>query len=135
MVFGFTCGFWFTSLISLTRKYSFLPKAPPGWYLAKSLLVKPRSSNKQTASASPITNCAVVLVVGARLLGQASFSTKVLSRKSEFLAKNESRLPVIAIILFLARLIKGTSTLISGVFPLLEMQITTSSSNIKPKSP
>jgi len=61
--------------MSLTRRYNFFPKAPPGWYLAKSLLEKPLNSNKQIARASPITNCAVVLVVGAKLFGQASFST------------------------------------------------------------
>jgi hypothetical protein len=37
---------------------------------------------KQTASASPITNCAVVLFVGAKLLGQASESTVVFKTKS-----------------------------------------------------
>ena len=40
--------------------------------------------NKAIAKASPITNCAVVLVVGAKLLGQASFSTKVFKTMSAF---------------------------------------------------
>jgi hypothetical protein len=35
---------------------------------------------KQTAIASPITNWAVVLFVGARLLGQASVSTVVFNK-------------------------------------------------------
>ena len=38
--------------------------------------------SKLTAKASPITNCAVVLVVGARLFGSASSSTVVFNTKS-----------------------------------------------------
>src|SRR5690606_6297380 len=75
LVSNCTCGFSLTDDKSLTCKYKRLPKAPPGWYFAKSLLENPRNSNKQIANASPITNCAVVLVVGAKLFGQASCST------------------------------------------------------------
>ena len=42
---------------------------------------------------------------------------------------------VIAINLLPLDFIKGTNTLISGVFPLFEIQMTTSSSKIVPKSP
>ena len=95
-----TCGTWLFSIRSETLKYNRFPKAPPGWYFAKSLTEKPLKSCKQTAKASPITNCAVVLVVGAKLFGQASFSTKVFSGKSAFLPRKELIFPVIAIILF-----------------------------------
>ena len=43
--------------------------------VAKSFSVKPRCSKTAIANASPITNAAVVLEVGARPSGQASFST------------------------------------------------------------
>ena len=63
------------------------------------------------------------------------FITLSFKRLLETCSKKDDLLPVMAIILLLAFLIKGTKTLISGVFPLLEIQITTSSSRIKPKSP
>ena len=44
-------------------------------------------------------------------------------------------LPTMAIKVFPVFLIRGVSTFISGVLPLLEMQITTSSGWIMPKSP
>ena len=54
------------------------PKAthalPPGCDAANSLRVKPFSCINATASASPSASAAVVLAVGARLSGQASFS-------------------------------------------------------------
>src|SRR5690606_11697394 len=74
-VFGLTWGFSFREVRLLTLKYSVFPKDPRGWNFAKSLLENPRRSKRHIARASPITNWAVVLVVGARLLGQASFST------------------------------------------------------------
>jgi len=48
-VVGLTAGFSFFSIRSRTLKYNFFPKAPPGWYLAKSVLSKLFKSNKQTA--------------------------------------------------------------------------------------
>ncbi|MNT58041.1 hypothetical protein D3C72_1954550 [compost metagenome] len=55
-VFGATIGFKECSSMSLTRSNNFLPKAPPGWYTAKSSALKSRISIRQTARASPITN-------------------------------------------------------------------------------
>ena len=60
-----------------------------------------------------------MLVVGARLFGQASFSTLEFNTKSELVAKNELVSPVIAISLFESfALINGTSAFISGVLPV-----------------
>ena len=110
LISGFSC----VLIISSTFKYNFFPKLPPGWYFAKSLDPKPLSFNSVTAKASPITNWAVVLVVGAKLFGHASFSTLEFKIKSAFSAKKESISPVIAINLFeLLDLIKGISALIS----------------------
>ncbi|MCY1235771.1 hypothetical protein D9M72_484000 [compost metagenome] len=72
---GETTGLCVVSSISFTRSKSFLPNAPPGWYLAKSSLLKSRSSINATAKASPMTSCAVVLFVGARFIGSHSDST------------------------------------------------------------
>jgi len=69
----------------------------------------------------------VVLVVGARLFGHASTSTCACNTKSAWVPKKESLLDVIAISELFVFFIRGTNTLISGVFPLLEMQMTTSS--------
>ncbi len=123
---GETAGFWAWCNISATRNSSFLPNAPPGWYFAKFSAENPRSSIRLTASASPMTSCAVVLLVGARLIGSASESTVVFRMQLAFLAKKDVMLPVIAISGFPKFRISGTSTLISGELPLLEMQITTS---------
>ncbi|MNC93705.1 hypothetical protein D3C83_103960 [compost metagenome] len=51
------------------------PSRPAGCERAKSSRVKPRDSSNATASASPMTSAAVVLEVGARPSGQASFAT------------------------------------------------------------
>ena len=51
------------------------PGCRPGCERAKSSSRKPRASSSATASASPSAICAVVLAVGARLSGQASWST------------------------------------------------------------
>ena len=53
----------------------------------------------------------------------------------EFLPRNDSGLPVIEIKGLPKLLIKGTKDFISGVFPLLEMQMTISSTKTFPKSP
>jgi len=80
------------------------------------------------ARASPITICAVVLVVGAKLLGQASLATCVFKTKSACFPKKDAVLPVIPISLLGPFLMSGTNIFISGVLPLLEMHMTTSSS-------
>ena len=82
-----------------------------------------------------MTSCAVVLVVGARLFGHTSFFTKELKTKSACSANTDFIFPVIAISGFLAFLSNGIKTFISGVLPLLDIQITTSFFNTRPKSP
>ena len=52
----FITGLFFVSHKSLTFKYNFLPKLPPGWYFAKSFESNPLNFNKVTAIASPMTN-------------------------------------------------------------------------------
>ncbi|MNL16874.1 hypothetical protein D3C87_1379340 [compost metagenome] len=85
--------------------------------------------------ASPRASCAVVLVVGARLCGQASFSKAVFRIRSACSARKEPNSPTIPIKRLPDVLSKGTSTLISGVLPLFERQIMTSFIWIMPKSP
>ena len=65
--------------------------------------------------------------VGAKLFGQASFSTVVSITKSASLDKKEFRFPQSAIILFPSLRTTETNCLISSVLPLLEIQITRSS--------
>ena len=60
---------------SATCMSSLRPRLPPGCERAKSSSRKPRASSSATASASPSAICAVVLAVGARLSGHASWST------------------------------------------------------------
>ena len=73
------------------------PARRPGCERAKSSALKPRASSRATASASPSASCAVVLAVGARLSGQASFSTPLSSTMSAWRASVDSAPPVIAI--------------------------------------
>ncbi len=82
-----------------------------------------------------MTNWAVVLLVGAKLMGQASMSTVVFRTKSEPFARAELLLPLIPMSGFPSLFNNGMSALISGLFPLLEMQIITSFFWIIPKSP
>ena len=90
---------------------------------------------RATARASPITSWAVVDEVGARLLGQASWSMVASSTMSACEARNDSVLPTRAIRVFPKSLISGTSIFISGVSPLFETQMTTSSGCTMPRSP
>ena len=83
------------------------PNAPPGWERAKSSGLKPRASSRATASASPSASWAVVLAVGARLSGQASFSTPLSSTMSACRASVDFNAPVIAIIGTPSRLSTG----------------------------
>jgi len=53
------------------------PRIPAGWSSAKSSLLNPRNSKRETANASPMANVAVVLAVGAKPKVQASFSTEM----------------------------------------------------------
>ena len=63
-----------------------------------------------------------MLVVGAKLLGQASTETVASITKSDCLARNELFSPTIQANLLLPCFNNGTNTLISDVFPLLERQ-------------
>ena len=60
--------------ISLTFKVSFFPSEPEGWYRAKSSDLNSLIDIRHMAIKSPISNCILVLVVGARLFGHASLS-------------------------------------------------------------
>jgi len=53
------------------------PGIPAGWSSAKSSLLNPRNSKRETANALPMVNVAVVLAVGAKSKVQASFSTEM----------------------------------------------------------
>ena len=77
----------------------------------------------------------VVLVVGARLLGHASFSIGVIIVKSDFFDKKELLFDVIAMIVFFLNFIDGINSLISFESPLFERHIITSSYLITPRSP
>ena len=111
------------------------PSAPPGWERAKSSARKPRASSKATASASPSAICTVVLAVGARLRGQASFSTLLSSTTLACCARLDWGLPVMAISLMPWRLSTGSTRASSSLSPLLLMASTTSACVTMPRSP
>ena len=69
------------------------------------------------ASASPRTSIAVVLLVGARLKGQASLGTRTLSATSLCRASEDLLLPVKEMILTEKRLIAGSRFSSSSVSP------------------
>ena len=72
----FTTAALFIGIIkSVTLSVSFFPSLPPGCDLAKSFDEKPFALSKETAIASPKASITVVLAVGARSLGHASFDT------------------------------------------------------------
>ncbi len=131
-----TCG---TSspvrMMSVTRVNRRRPSAPPGCERAKSSALKPRASNSATASASPSASCAVVLAVGARLSGQASFSTPLSSTTSAWRARVDCGWPVMATSDAPRRRTSGTTTFSSSLSPLLEIASTTSTGLIMPRSP
>ena len=84
---------------------------------------KPRASSSATASASPSASAAVVLAVGARLSGQASFVHARRRGARRPRARASSRaLPVIAISFAPRRLISGTMRSSSSLSPELEMR-------------
>ena len=122
-------------MTSLTWVSSLRPSAPPGCERAKSSAPKPRASSRATASASPSAICAVVLAVGARLSGQASFSTPLSSTMSAWRAREDSRPPVIAMSGTPWRLTIGRMAASSSLSPLLEMASTMSTVLIMPRSP
>ncbi len=120
----------FSTCISRRR-----PSVPPGWRRANSSAEKPRASSTATASASPIASAVVVLVVGARLCGQASCSTLTSSAMSAACASEESIRPVSTINGTPSRLTCGISNRISAVSPELDSASSRSGRVIIPKSP
>ncbi len=112
-----------------------LPKAPAGWDSAKSSAVKPRASSNATASASPKAKVAVVLEVGARPSGQASWIFPKVKATSAFCGIGPLLSPLMVIKGISRRLIKGMSIMISSLLPELEIAISTSPGTSMPKSP
>ena len=122
-------------MTSRTCVSSLRPRLPPGCDSAKSAARKPRASSRTTASASPSAICAVVLAVGARLSGQASWSTALDSTISACWARLLSARPVIAISVTPSRFSAGTMAPSSSLSPELEMASTTSPRATMPRSP
>ena len=122
-------------MMSSTRNSNRRPNLPPGCARAKSSAEKPRASRSATASASPMTNAAVVLAVGARFSGQASSGT-VTSRVTVALrARVEAALPVRVISGVPRRFRCGSRNTSSGLSPELDSASTTSLAVIIPRSP
>ncbi|SVK46631.1 Uncharacterised protein [Acinetobacter baumannii] len=122
-------------MISLTRSSNLRPSAPPGCDSAKSSGVKPRAFSSATASASPITSVAVVLVVGASPSGQASCGTLMHRWMSAALPIELSGLLVMQMRVIRCRFNTGISARISLDSPELEMASTISCGVTMPKSP
>ena len=112
-----------------------LPNSPPGWNWAKSRGLKWRTCISAIAKASPIAKAAVVLLVGARFSGQASFFTFTVIWWLEYFANRELGFPVIEIIGTFMWSTIGMKRSNSSVWPLLLSARTTSLSVITPKSP
>ena len=121
-----------TSRICSSRRR---PKAPAGCERAKSSAVKPRASSSATASASPSTSAAVVLLVGARSSGQASAGTLASMCASAWRARVDCGRPVIAIKRLPWRASTGSRVTSSSVSPELDNASTMSASVIMPRSP
>ena len=133
-----SCGITGSSSVLMTScavVRSCLPSSPPGWNCAKSRGLKCFSCISAIASASPITSCAVVLLVGARFSGQASFFTLVLICIVEYLASSDCGLPLIPIMGMFMWSTIGMNLSSSSVCPLLLIASTTSSEVITPRSP
>ena len=103
--------------------------------MAKSFGLKSFNSIKVIASASPIANCRIELDVGDSLLGQASSLKGVKRMTSDFFASVEDRFEVIPIKIFPLFFKNGIKSIISRVFPLLEITKTISFGFTAPISP
>ena len=77
----------------------------------------------------------MVLAVGAKLSGQASWSTSQLTTASAWRASVESDLPVIATSMVPSRRSAGMIAANSSLSPLFEMASTTSPGCTMPRSP
>ena len=126
---------WPWRITSATRVSSLRPSAPPGCERAKSSGLKPRACSSATASASPMASWAVVLAVGAKFSGQASWATLVSSTMSACCASEDCALPVSATSITCKRRRVGKIALSSALSPLLEIASTTSADVIMPRSP
>ena len=93
------------------------PIAPLGCRRAKSCALNPRASITAIARASPITSVAVVLDVGARLNGHASFGTRQPRTASACVANVDFGAPVNAMIPTPNRLIAGSRWMSSSDSP------------------
>jgi hypothetical protein len=82
-----------------------------------------------------MASAAVVLAVGARSSGQASFSTPTWMLASASLDRVDSGLPVMAISGTWSRLMIGRMVMISPVSPEFDRASTTSVDVIMPRSP
>src|SRR5690606_21044467 len=107
----------------------------PGWSRLKSWAPKPRRSSRATASASPSASMAVVEVVGARPIGQASGRGGSTSVRSAACARVLSARPTIARSAIEKRRVYATMSASSGVSPELDRASTASSAVIMPRSP
>ncbi|MNT11925.1 hypothetical protein D3C72_1468320 [compost metagenome] len=97
--------------------------------------MKPRKSSKATAIASPRAKVTVVLAVGARFSGQASFSTEISRCTSASWARLEFGLPVMEISTPPMRLTTGMMAISSDDSPEYDMAIKASSEVTMPRSP
>ena len=111
------------------------PRAPPGCERAKSSSRKPRASSRATARASPRASVTVVLAVGARFIGQASFATEMSRCTSLSCARRDCGLPVMAIRGVPMRLTTGRMSISSEDSPEFEMAMKTSCAVTMPRSP
>src|SRR5580704_987412 len=134
-----------------STRASFFPSFPPGCRFAKSSSLKPRFSDRATASASPNASMVVVDAVGASPREQASLATEQSSATSAASASVESpdrvrralppgspaqiASPVMLISGTCSRLIVASSRRISSVSPLADSASTTSPRTTIPRSP
>jgi hypothetical protein len=92
-----TIGACSPEVISWSARINRFPSFPPGCRLAKSSWRKPLATSSVIASASPKGEGAVVLAVGTRLSGHASFETWQSSATSAALPSVDCGSPVIVI--------------------------------------
>ncbi len=112
-----------------------LPSSPPGWNCAKSFGWKFLTCISATARASPMARVAVVLLVGARFSGQASFFTLTFRWQVEYFANSDFGFPLMPMMGTSMWSSIGMKRSNSSVCPELDMARQTSSLVITPRSP
>ena len=133
-----SCGMMGRSSVRITSPAVMskrLPSSPPGWNWAKSCGRKLRTCISAMAKASPMAKAAVVLLVGARLSGHASFFTHTWMCALLYFANSDCGLAVIEMIGMFIWSTIGINRSNSSVCPELLSASTTSSAVITPKSP